>query len=205
MPQVSQQSPITTLTLENALLAIPTHAGIGMQRRASRPVWRYASNSRRDRTQNISIETHNRHEMSAKRGDRTSTPDKLIPRTPIPNYAFRIAPSPRDHRCPCRSQNRPDAALRRRTIYYPIKRNIISSRQRGQTLRSSQTFSCASREKAHYIKGRHSVLTRGRNAIGDIHIPPAEPRQMAEFDGYDSLLMQKNVKIRLNRAENDAF
>ena len=96
MPQVSQQSPITTLTLENALLAIPTHAGIGMQRRASRPVWRYASNSRRDRTQNISIETHNRHEMSAKRGDRTSTPDKLIPRTPIPNYAFRIAPSPRE-------------------------------------------------------------------------------------------------------------
>ena len=59
-PEVNRRSPITAQSHENALKAIPTHGGIGTERRASRPVWRYAANSRRDRTQDISREPLNR-------------------------------------------------------------------------------------------------------------------------------------------------
>ena len=58
--EVNRRSPITAQSHENALKAIPTHGGIGTERRASRPVWRYAANSRRDRTQDISRESLNR-------------------------------------------------------------------------------------------------------------------------------------------------
>ena len=57
--------PDNHTTSENALLAIPTHGGIGTQHFASRPVWRYSANSRRDRTQDIPRETHNRREPNA--------------------------------------------------------------------------------------------------------------------------------------------
>ena len=56
---VQSQSEPTKLdnrtTFENALMAIPTHAGMETQDTASRSVWRYASNSRCDLTQNTAI------------------------------------------------------------------------------------------------------------------------------------------------------
>ena len=55
-PEVNQPSPITARQPENALMAIPTHGGIGTEHSASRSVWRCASNSRREQTQDISIE-----------------------------------------------------------------------------------------------------------------------------------------------------
>ena len=45
--------PDNRTTLENALMAITTHGGIGTEHNASRSVWRYAANSRRDRAQSI--------------------------------------------------------------------------------------------------------------------------------------------------------
>ena len=49
--------PDNRTTLENALMAITTHGGIGTEHNASRSVWRYAANSRRERTQDIPIGT----------------------------------------------------------------------------------------------------------------------------------------------------
>ena len=71
-PEVNQPSSITARQPENALLAITTHGGIGTEHNASRPVWRYASNSRRDRTQDIPIETHNRHKTNEKHSERNA-------------------------------------------------------------------------------------------------------------------------------------
>ena len=62
--EVNPQSPITARQPENALMAITTHGGTGTEHNASRPVWRYAANSRRDRTQDISTGTHDRREPS---------------------------------------------------------------------------------------------------------------------------------------------
>ena len=63
-PEVNQPSSITARQPENALMAITTHGGIGTEHNASRPVWRYASNSRRDRTQDIPTGTYDRREPS---------------------------------------------------------------------------------------------------------------------------------------------
>ena len=52
------------MAFENALLAIPTHGGIGTKHSASRSVWRCASNSRREQTQDISTETYDRREQT---------------------------------------------------------------------------------------------------------------------------------------------
>ena len=64
--------PDNHTTSENALLAIPTHGGIGTQHFASRPVWRYSANSRRDRTQDIPIEPYDRCKPNAKHSDRNA-------------------------------------------------------------------------------------------------------------------------------------
>ena len=53
-------------------MAITTHGGIETQHIASRPVWRYASNSRRDRTQDISRGTYDRRRTNARHLDRTA-------------------------------------------------------------------------------------------------------------------------------------
>ena len=73
-PEVNQPSPITARRLENARPAITTHGGTGTQHSASRPVWRYAANSRRDRTRAFQVfvvlerssprETHPRRESN---------------------------------------------------------------------------------------------------------------------------------------------
>ena len=60
------------MTTENVLSAIPTHGGIETKHPASRPVWRYAANSRRDRTQDISTGTHDRRRTNARHLDRTA-------------------------------------------------------------------------------------------------------------------------------------
>ena len=91
-PEVNQPSPITARRLENALRAISTHGGLGTQHPASRPVWRYAANSRR--------------EPNARHSNRTARPAE---------------PTPRAHTPFCRSYNRPNATLRRRTIHDPAK------------------------------------------------------------------------------------
>ena len=52
------------MAFENALLAIPTHGGIGTKLSASRSVWRCASNSRREQTQDISTEANDRREQT---------------------------------------------------------------------------------------------------------------------------------------------
>ena len=52
--------PDNRMTTENVLSAIPTHGGIETKHPASRPVWRYAAKSRRDRTQNTPTEPHDR-------------------------------------------------------------------------------------------------------------------------------------------------
>ena len=57
--------PDNHATSENARMAIPTHGGIGTEHPASRPVWRYASNSRRDPT--------------AERRNRNGTPRRPAP------------------------------------------------------------------------------------------------------------------------------
>ena len=56
--------PDNRTTLENALMAITTHGGIGTEHNASRSVWRYAANSRRERTQDIPIEPYDRRERT---------------------------------------------------------------------------------------------------------------------------------------------
>ena len=71
-PEVNQPSPITARQPENALMAITTHGGIGTEHNASRPVWRYASNSRRDRTQDIPRGTYDRRRTNARHLDRTA-------------------------------------------------------------------------------------------------------------------------------------
>ena len=53
-------------------MAITTHGGIGTEHIASRSVWRYAANSRRDRTQDISTGTHDRRRTNARHLDRTA-------------------------------------------------------------------------------------------------------------------------------------
>ena len=53
-------------------MAITTHGGTGTEHPASRPVWRYAANSRRDRTQDISRETYDRRRTNARHLDRTA-------------------------------------------------------------------------------------------------------------------------------------
>ena len=56
--------PDNHATSENARMAISTHGGIGTQHIASRSVWRYAANSRRDRTQDIPRGTHDRRDRT---------------------------------------------------------------------------------------------------------------------------------------------
>ena len=63
-PEVNQPSSITARQPENALPAISTHGGTGTEHPASRSVWRYTANSRRDRTQGISTGTYDRREPS---------------------------------------------------------------------------------------------------------------------------------------------
>ncbi len=105
--------PDNHATSENARMAISTHGGIGTQHIASRPVWRYAANSRRDRaqdipigtydrrdrtqdiprgthdrrdrTQTIPIETHDRREPDERHFDRTSPPRRTAPARTIPS------------------------------------------------------------------------------------------------------------------------
>ena len=67
-------------TSENARMAITTHGGTGTKHPASRPVWRYAANSRRDRTQDIPRGTHARHEPNARQTDSTTSPRRTAPR-----------------------------------------------------------------------------------------------------------------------------
>ena len=106
-PQVNPQSPITPKRQENALTGDPDPRGIETQHIASRAVWRYASNSRREpsakrpdrnartaaqHTQSAATEPHGRREPRAKHRDRAARLDALIPRTPIfriPNYLRR--------------------------------------------------------------------------------------------------------------------
>ena len=57
-------NPDNRTTSENARMTISTHGGIGTQHIASRSVWRYAANSRRDRTQDIPRETHDGREQT---------------------------------------------------------------------------------------------------------------------------------------------
>ena len=118
-PEVNQPSLITVRRLENARMAISTHGGIGTQHPASRPVWRYAANSRRDRTQDIPRGTHDgreqTHDIPIESHDRHRT--NTAPRESRPAPADR----PRAHNPFCRSYNRPNATLRRRTIHDPAK------------------------------------------------------------------------------------
>ena len=66
---------------------------------------------------------------------------------------------------------RPNAAFLRRTIHYPMRQTGASPRQRARTMRFTSKNNLAPRpQKAPYIKGRHSDLTRGRREDGDIHI-----------------------------------
>ena len=104
-PEVNQPSLITARRLENARMAISTHGGIGTQHPASRPVWRYAANSRRDRAQNTPTGTYARRKPNARHSNRTARP----------------ADRPRAHNPFCRSYNRPNATVRRRTLHDPAK------------------------------------------------------------------------------------
>ena len=77
--------PDNHATSENARMAISTHGGIGTQHIASRSVWRYAANSRRDRTQDIPIGTYDRREPDERHFDRTSPPRRTVPARTIPS------------------------------------------------------------------------------------------------------------------------
>ena len=100
-PQINAQAqseltrPDNRTSSENMLKAIPTHGGIEMQHTASRPVWRYAANSRRElnarhpnrnaergvnQTPDIPIETHSR---GANRRNKTGFSRALTFRLPI--------------------------------------------------------------------------------------------------------------------------
>ena len=109
-PEVNPQSPITARQPENARMAITTHGGTGTQPPASRPVWRYAANSRRDRTQNAAIEPYTGREPSTKRDNRTASPRRPAPRPDMTNE--RTIPTgthkQRAHTERTPSANRPD-------------------------------------------------------------------------------------------------
>ena len=84
-PEVNQPSLITARRLENARMAISTHGGIGTQHPASRPVWRYAANSRRDRAQNTPTGTYARRKPNARHSNRTARPADRPPARTIPS------------------------------------------------------------------------------------------------------------------------
>ena len=93
--------PDNRTTLENALMAITTHGGIGTQHPASRSVWRHAANSRRDRTQDIPRGTHDgreqTHDIPIESHDRHRTNTAPRESRPAPQT------SPRAHNPLCRS------------------------------------------------------------------------------------------------------
>ncbi|MDD7367687.1 MAG: hypothetical protein PUG91_10405 [Clostridiales bacterium] len=86
-----------------------------------------------------------------------------------------------------------------------MERTTASPRQREITQALRESPRPSRRKKAPYIKGNNPDLTRGRTRGETIHIALNGPRRSLQFDGFAAYIMQKNVKIRLNQAENDAF
>ena len=83
-------NPDNRMTSENALTAIPIHGGIGTEHIASCPVWRYAANSRRDRTQDIPREPCDRHDRARNAHVRRAA-RRPLPRAPTPRPELKPA------------------------------------------------------------------------------------------------------------------
>ena len=99
--------------LENALTAIPTHGGIETQDAASRL-------SFPDEGKETGVIRRKTPQQKRKTG--------VIERKAPRQNRSAPPPDPRAHKRSCRSYNRPNAASRRRTIHYPMKRNSASPR-----------------------------------------------------------------------------
>ena len=130
--------------IENALPAISTHGGIETQPPASRPVWRHAANSRRDRTQDIPrephdrrrssardipIETYDRHRTNTRRRARTSKRARTERKTFQQNHP-RPAGQPPRAPTPLPVCIRQAVTFRRPAIHYPMKPPHTPPRQR---------------------------------------------------------------------------
>ena len=85
----------------------------------------------RCRGQSAATGTQGRAMPSAKRGDRNATPGDAERKTPQEKRNA-AQDSPRAHKRLCRSYNRPNATLRRRTIHYPVMQSNTAPRQRGR-------------------------------------------------------------------------
>ena len=82
-------------------LIAPDPRGTEAQPPAIRPAWRCAARGRRDRGQEISIESHISHRTGAKCGDRAASPRRTAPRPNselrIPNFELFPPSPPRAH------------------------------------------------------------------------------------------------------------
>ena len=174
-------------------MAIPTHAGTETQPPASRPVWRSASNSRRD----PSAKHPNRNAWQARMKQSNAACDGVTPPSPVATpplsgEAERSAARPPRAQTPVpelqpakRSPSPAHNSLSHKAEYHffaPARPNAVSGsrtmshRDGAYSRRTSLHSPCpAGPEKAPYIKGRHSDLTRGRREQDDIHIPPVKP------------------------------
>ena len=85
----------------------------------------------RCRGQNAATGTQRRAMPRAKRRDRNARPDDAERKTPQEKRNA-AQDSPRAHKRLCRSYNRPNATLRRRTIHYPVMQSNTAPRQRGR-------------------------------------------------------------------------
>ena len=167
-------------------MAIPTHAGTETQPPASRPVWRSASNSRRD----PSAKHPNRNAWQARMKQSNAACDGVTPPSPVATpplsgEAERSAARPPRAQTPVpelqpakRSPSPAHNSLSHEAEYHffaSARPNAVSGSRMTPRRAPHQPPHAAGPEKAPYIKGRHSDLTRGRREKGDIHIPPVKP------------------------------
>ena len=125
--------PDNCTAFENVLTAIPTHGGTGTQHSASC----FSFPDEGKETGVIERKTFQQERMAA-RTDHTTPQQEhrtgIAAHKPPPDPPRPADQPPRAHNPLCRSCNRPNAAFRRRTIHYPMKRNSASPRQRGRRI-----------------------------------------------------------------------
>ena len=85
-----QRTPRGKRHKANMLARKRIHGGIGTEHIASRPVWRYAANSRRDRTQDIPREPCDRHDRARNAHVRRAA-RRPLPRAPTPRPELKPA------------------------------------------------------------------------------------------------------------------
>ena len=170
--EVNPQSPITAQSHENALKAIPTPGGIETQDTASRPVWRSASNSRRDRAQNTATEPH---------GGRDRTQD--IPREPHDRRRTNAVLMPEPHR----RAERPPRAQSPLPELQPAGRNIAPARN-SRTGEANERPAASARTNAPMR--RTNLVPRANGSSTKISKQEEHPNEHFRKDHSDRLRLR---------------